>query len=135
TLWPNRATAPEDAAAPPLLTGPLKTTALINGNIKTVLRFDGKELLEVRHSVPPTGSLFLVFRTAETATPGRRLVGWEDADVGRHGLGLMLNASGGLHAIVRNDGNNGDVVHTRAGAAGFEIVSLTWGSRGVTLYR
>ena len=37
-------------------------------------------------TVPPTGSLFVVFRTADTAGAAQRLLGWEDSDVGKHGL-------------------------------------------------
>jgi hypothetical protein len=135
TLLPNRANAAGDAAPAPKAKGPLKTTAVIAGNVKPVLRFDGKESLEAPYTVPATGSLFLVFKPAESASPGRRLVGWEDSDVGNHGLGLMLTAGGGLHAILRNQAKNGDIAHTRNNPTGFELVSLTWGSRGVTLHR
>jgi hypothetical protein len=135
TWLPNRAHAAGDAAPAANSKGPLKTTAVLAGNAKPVLRFDGKESLQVPHAVPATGSLFLVFKSADYATAGRRLVGWEDSDVGKHGLGLMVNPGSGLHAILRNEAKNGDIAHSRTGATGFELVSLTWGSRGVTLYR
>src|SRR5262249_353126 len=57
------------------------------------------------------------------------------SNIGRHGLGLMLNGSGGLHAILRSHGKNADIINARQGKAGFEIVSLTWGARGVTMHR
>ena len=57
--------------------------------------------------MPPAGSLFVVFRTAATAGAGQRLVGWEDSDVGKHGLGLIADPGGRLHAILRNNGQVG----------------------------
>ena len=39
--------------------------------------------------VPSIGSLYVVFQSAKTATGGQRLLGWEDSDVGKHGLSLM----------------------------------------------
>jgi hypothetical protein len=134
-VWPNRAGGPEDAAPPPKVAGPLKTTAMINGQTKSVLRFNGDEVLDARRIVPPVGSLFIVYKTADGATPGRRLIGWEDSDVGRHGLGLMVNAGGGMHAILRANAKNGDIVHNRKPSGGFEIISVTWGPRGATLHR
>ena len=64
-----------------------------------------------------------------TARPGQRLLGWEDADAGKHGLGLMVEPGGRLHAILRNNGQAGDLVDAHP-AAGFELVCVTWGSRG-----
>ena len=46
----------------------------------------------------------------------------------------MLDPKGRLHAILRNDGQSGDLVD-HAPAAGFELVCVTWGSRGTTLHR
>ncbi|MGP0001627.1 MAG: hypothetical protein ACLPKW_28355, partial [Acetobacteraceae bacterium] len=85
-------------------------SALENGRARAVVRFDGDSLLEVPRTVPATGSLFVVFRAAQTARPGHRLLGWEDADAGKHGLGLMLEPGGRLHAILRNEGRSGDLV-------------------------
>ena len=46
-------------------------------------------------TVPPTGSLFVVFRTAKHGPRrSQRLLGWEDSDTGKHGLGLMLEPGG-----------------------------------------
>jgi hypothetical protein len=80
------------------------------------------------------GSLFLVFQTASTAKPGQRLLGWEDSDVGKHGLGLMANPDGHLNVILRKNGQVGDLLNARR-TAGFEIVSIRWGARGTTLHR
>jgi hypothetical protein len=135
TLWPDRADGLADAAPVSHTPGPVKATAKINGRARPVLRFDGKALLEARRTVPPVGSLLVVCRVSGAGTAGQRLLGWEDSSVGRHGLGLMLGPSGGWHAILRNIGQAGDVVHPRKAAAGFEIVSLTWGERGVVLHR
>ena len=80
------------------------------GSERAVLRFSGKELLQVPGTVPPTGSLFVVFRPDPAGAPGQRLIGWEDASVGQHGLGMMTDAAGAVHAILRRNGANGDVV-------------------------
>jgi tetratricopeptide (TPR) repeat protein len=99
-----------------------------------LVRFDGHSLLEAPGSVPPAGSLFVVYRNGNGAGGGQRLLGWEDSDVGNHGLGLMPEAGGRLLAILRNEGQNGDLVDARR-SSGFEIVSLRWGPGGVTLHR
>src|SRR5262249_12132092 len=78
-----------------------------------LVRFDGHSLLEAPGSVPPAGSLFVVYRNGDGAGGGQRLLGWEDSDGGRHGLGLMPEAGGRLLAILRNDGQNGDLMDAR----------------------
>jgi hypothetical protein len=133
-LLPDRSGLPADAAPPPKTLGPQKITAKVRDHARPVLRFSGSEVLEARRIAPPAGSLFVVFRNAATARPGQRLLGWEDSDVGRHGLGLMTDAAGHLHAIVRDNGKIGDVSAPSRGAD-FEMVSLTWGPRGVAVYR
>ena len=75
-----------------------------------MLRFDGKSLLSVPGSVPPAGSLFIVFKSSTRLDRANALLGWEDADVGKHGLGLMTDPSGRLHAILRKNGKSGDIV-------------------------
>src|SRR5438093_7483424 len=50
------------------------------------------------------------------------------SNAGQHGLGLMLTPGGGLHAIMRNNGRSGDVVHPSKKANEFAILSLTWRS-------
>ena len=133
-LWPNRAGYSGDATPPTAPDGPIKTTAMIGTHIKPVLRFDGKALLSVPGSVPPVGSLFIVFQTASTAPPGGRLLGWEDSNIGQHGLGLMTDPSGRLHAILRQHGKSGDLADSGK-PAGFETLCLTWGPGGTTLRR
>jgi hypothetical protein len=127
TLWPNRAALSADASAPARESGPLKVNVKINDHAKTVLRFDGKSLLETPGRAPPAGSLFVVFHAADTGKPGQRLIGWEDANVGKHGLGLMLNPGGHLHVIQRNNGAESDMTDTRR-ATDFEMVSIGWGN-------
>jgi hypothetical protein len=134
THWPNRASLPADAKPSNAGGGPLKTSATINGHTKTVLRFDGRALLEAPRRGPPNGSLFAVFQTASTASAGQRLVGWEDSSVGKHGLGLMADPDGRLHAILRNNGRAGDLVDARRRTS-FEIVCVTWGPGGTTMHR
>ena len=133
-LWPNRSGLPADAGPVKQSPGPLKCCATINGHARAVLRFDGKALLELPRRVPSTGSLFVVFRTHSTGSPNQRLLGWEDSDAGKHGLGLMPESDGRLHAILRKDGQSGDLIDAHAGA-GFELVCVTWGPRGSTLHR
>src|SRR5262249_37601118 len=113
--------------------GPVKAVATINGHTRTVLRFDGRALLEVPRRASSYGTLFVVFTTTSKAGPGQRLLGWEDADVGMHGLGLLVEPAGRLHVIVRNNGKAGDVSDTRPNK-GFETVCVTWGPKGTALY-
>jgi hypothetical protein len=134
TLWPNRAGVSGDATPSAPHTGPLKAAAKIGDHTKPVLRFDGQSLLEAGRPVPPVGTLFVVYQTAPGAAGGERIVGWEDADVGRHGLGLMLNRDGSRHAILRNNGQSGDVLD-RNPSKGFETVCLTWGPSGTSMRR
>src|SRR6185437_15151416 len=61
-LWPNRSGRPADARPVTGDVGPVKATVTINGRDRTVLRFDGRSLLEVPRTVPPAGGLFVVFR-------------------------------------------------------------------------
>jgi mono/diheme cytochrome c family protein len=133
-VWPNRAGLPIDATAVSDAARPLRVSAMIDGHLKLVLRFDGERLMEARRRAPPTGSLVVLFRNAESGNASQRLIGWEDSDVGRHGVGLMTDPGGRLHAILRNEGRSGDVVdESRAG--GFQIACLTWGAGGTALYR
>jgi uncharacterized protein DUF1553/uncharacterized protein DUF1549/concanavalin A-like lectin/glucanase superfamily protein len=133
-VWPNRASQIADARPSSPTAGPLKVGIAINGNEKTVLRFNGQSSLEAPGSTPPAGSLFVVYRTADNGNAGNRLIGWEDSDVGKHGLGLMLAADGRLHAVLRKNGQSGDIV-SEDKATGFEIVGLSWGPDGTALYR
>ncbi len=135
TCWPDRAGNPSHAVPVAGTPGPLLADAAVGGRTRPVLRFTGNELLQAPGPVPPAGSLFLVFRPSPSSSPGQRLVGWEDSDIGRHGLGLMPRPNGSLHAIARRDGASGDIEDARKSTVGFEVVSLTWGERGTTLHR
>ena len=134
--WPNSATSSaRSATGVPDVTEPVRTNAIINGRARAVLRFDGNSLLEISHKATPSGSLFLVYRAADLAVSGQRLIGWEDADRGRHGIGLMLTAGGGVHAVLRKEGASGDIVAPPLTNAPFEVLTLTWGPQGATLRR
>ncbi len=133
-IWPNRAGLPADARPQSPAHSPLRSSTEIAGHTRTVLRFDGHASLSFPRRVPVTGSLVVVFRTSPTAAPGQRLLGWEDSDTGKHGLGLLAERGGRLHAVIRNDGQSGDLVDVKA-SEGFELVCITWGSRGVTMHR
>jgi Protein of unknown function (DUF1553)/Protein of unknown function (DUF1549) len=134
TLWPNRAGFSGDATPPTRSQAPIKTTTKIGGHVKPIIRFDGQSLLESPRSVPPTGTLFLVFQSSPKAQAGERIVGWEDAATGKHGLGLMTDPGGRLHAILRKDGRSGDLVDAKT-PVGFETLCITWGPGGTTMRR
>jgi hypothetical protein len=133
-VWPNRASQIADAKPSTPAQAPLKVETTINGQTKTVLRFNGQSVLETPGSTAPEGGLFVVYRAAENGNTGNRLIGWEDSDVGKHGLGLMLAANGRLHVVMRNNGNSGDIVSDNK-SSNFEIVSLNWGRDGAHLHR
>ncbi len=136
TLWPDRAALADDATPPPNSHGPVSATEMIHGHSRPVIRFDGEALLQSSRSVPLTGALFAVVRPDPVAGVGTRLIGWEDSAVGQHGLGLMPTAAGGLHAILRRAGGNGDIVAPAPSKnSEFQLISLTWGSAGVALFR
>jgi hypothetical protein len=132
TSWPNACGFSGDATPLASQRAPVRTATKIGEYLKSVVRFDGQALLAADRPVPATGSLLAVFRPG--AGPGERLVGWEDADRGQHGLGLMTDPSGRLHAILRKEGHSGDLV-SQAKANGFETVCLTWGPGGTTMRR
>ncbi len=136
TLWPDRAIAAQDAGlvSIPDVHGPVLTTTLMHGIDRPVIRFEGNSMLQAPCSVPVTGSLFAVLRP-DPGAAGTRLIGWEDSAGGKHGVGLMPTADGGLHAVLRREGTNGDVVAPAAGPPEFQLISLTWGPGGVALFR
>lgn len=137
TVWPNRGRVQENAVPVTDVAAPAVTTAEFNGHPQFVLRFTGKELLQITRTIPAVGSLFVAFRPDPTGSSGQRLVGWEDSAVGQHGLGIMTDAAGSLHVIVRRNGANGDVVVPAPAntASEFQLVCVTWGPEGVTVYR
>lgn len=139
TFWPNRGHVVENAKPVTDVTAPVITTVQTAGHERTVLRFSGKELLQVPGTVPSVGSLIVVFRPDPAGVPGQRLVGWEDASAGQHGVGVMTDAAGAVHAIVRRNGANGDVVAPAAtpkpSNPGFQVLCITWGPDGVTVRR
>jgi hypothetical protein len=134
TVWPDHGGLSQDASPVSGTPGPTLAACSDHGQSRTVLRFDGHQMLQAPHGVPSVGSLFIVFRPAQQAPSGQRLIGWEDASVGQHGLGLMLEASGSLHAIVRRSGANGDIVTSPPLSTDFQLVSITWGPAGVTVH-
>ncbi len=135
TLWPDRAAIADDATPPPNSHGPMLVTEMIHGHSRPVIRFDGEVVLQSPSTVPLTGALFAVFRPDPAVAAGTRIIGWEDSAVGQHGLGLMPNAAGGLHAILRRAGASGDIVAPAPTSSDFQLISLTWGSGGVALFR
>jgi len=132
-LWPDLAGGARDAAVQDA-TGPLLTQAMIGERSLPVLRFQGQEILEAIEQSPATGSLFLVVRVDPGGAAGQRIIGWEDSSTGQHGIGLMPVGAGGIHAIARKSGANGDVVASTSKASEFQLISLTWGGQGVSLF-
>ena len=139
TTWPNRGSNLESASPLAEVMPPSLTTVDIGGQPRPVLRFSGTELLKTPGSAPLTGSLFVVFRSDPAGPAGQRLVGWEDAAVGQHGLGMMTDGAGSIHVILRRNGANGDVVIPAPtpvpAMSGFHVVSMTWGPQGVEVFR
>jgi len=139
THWPNRGQAVANGV--PVADGPAPVVAIVKlpSGEREVLRFSGKELLQVSGSVPPTGSLFVVFQSDPKGRPGQRLLGWEDAAVGQHGIGLMTDGAGVVHCILRRNGMNGDVVVPAptpdVTQPAFQILCITWGPAGVVVHR
>lgn len=138
--WPNRGHGVENAAPLADVAPPTVATTEVHGRLRPVIRFSGKELLQTSGSVPPVGTLFVVFRPDPKGTGSQRLVGWEDSAVGQHGLGLMTDAAGAVHAILRKNGANGDVVVAAPAPVATEILELqvlcvSWGPAGVAVFR
>ena len=134
--WPDRDGLADDAIPVLDRAGPSVGTAVIGGRERPVVRFDGRALLAAGREVPAVGALTVLFRPADDAEPGQRLLGWEDAAAGQHGVGLIAEKSGGLHAILRRGSGNGDIVVGPATEpGGFQLVTLTWGPGGTKLFR
>lgn len=139
TSWPNHGRVLESAIPVIDVPPPAVASCDFNGCSQAVLKFTGKELLQFPRSIPEAGSLVVAFRPDPNGTAGQRLVGWEDAAVGQHGLGIMSDAAGSLHVIVRCRGTSGDVVVPAPASppslSGFQTVCVTWGPLGVAVYR
>lgn len=139
TAIPNRSLTVADAGVVPDVSGPTIAKGTLSQRSPATLRFSGNELLQVPLSVPAVGSLVVVFRPDPAGGPGQRLVGWEDASVGQHGLGIMTDGAGSLQAILRRNGASGDVTVPAPNPAPsnptFQIVSIVWGPGGVTVHR
>jgi hypothetical protein len=139
TFWPNRGHGSSGAMPVPGVEPPANETVMVQSESHTVLHFSGNQLLQVAGTVPATGSLFVVFRPDPAGPAGQRLVGWEDSAVGQHGVGIMTDGAGSVHAILRRNAANGDVVVAAPAAGdaapGFQTLSITWGPEGVAVYR
>ncbi|QVL31602.1 DUF1553 domain-containing protein [Telmatocola sphagniphila] len=133
-FWPNFSGFWLNASPPVPKNSPETAYAKIGQHQKPVIRFQGQSVLAVERPVPPMGSLFIVFRPSPESRAGERIVGWEDADSGQHGLGLMTDSKGRLHAILRKNGLSGDLVDNHAWN-GFETVCISWGPGGTTMRR
>lgn len=139
--WPNRGWGAEEALPVSGTAAPTLVTAADPDRSHSMVHFSGSELLQVSGTVPAVGSLFIVFRSDPAGEPGQRLLGWEDASAGQHGLGIMTDAAGSLHVILRRNGANGDIVApSPAPISGpakndFQTVCVTWGPQGTALFR
>jgi hypothetical protein len=137
--WPNRGCGPLQTELVSDVAAPTLTMIKDQTQSRAALHFAGNELLQAPVTVPAAGSLFIVYRLDPAGGPGQRLLGWEDASVGQHGIGIMTDATGSLHAIVRRNGASGDVTVPAPKSAsenlGFQVLCLTWGPSGVTVHR
>ncbi|MBS0267012.1 MAG: DUF1549 domain-containing protein [Planctomycetes bacterium] len=139
TTWPNRGTGPAAASLVPNTASPVTAQLSVHGELRPVLRFSGNAVLQAEGSVPPIGTLFMVYRPDPAGPAGQRLIGWEDAAVGQHGLGLMTDGAGSVHVIARRNGANADVVlpalAVEEASAGLRLLCITWGPQGVSVSR
>ncbi|HBH51067.1 MAG TPA: hypothetical protein DDY91_04155 [Planctomycetaceae bacterium] len=135
TRWQDRGGPPQPAVPVVGAPSPRRVTLELAGRERSVVRFDGEQLLQVPQRVPEVGSLFVVFRPDPAGDGSQRLIGWEDSAVGRHGLGLMISPAGGVHVIVRRDGASGDVVVPPPANPGLQVLSVRWGPEGVKVSR
>lgn len=134
-IWPDRAGLAEDAERAADLPTPMVSVESIHGRSRSVVQFQGKQLLHAPRTVPNAGTIVICFRCDSKGPDGQRLIGWEDASAGQHGIGLMVNGRGALHAILRKQGANGDVVCSAPPQATFQTVTITWGQDGTAVYR
>ena len=139
TSWANRGRLPDNAVPVTDVPAPELVVSQINDQQRTVARFTGKELLQAPRTVPAAGSLIVAFRLDPMGGPGQRIVGWEDSAIGQHGIGIMTDAAGSLHVVVRKNGASGDVVvpapTSVTSNSGYQIVCVTWGPKGIFVYR
>ena len=91
SLWPNRSGAAGGRQAGRHRRRPIQgEPPTINGHARPVLRFDGQSLLEApRTRARRPAACSLSSGPRRRAAPSQRLLGWEDSDAGKHGLGLM----------------------------------------------
>ncbi len=135
TGWLNRGRIPLAVTPAGNIPAPTRVEQEFAGRPRTVLRFDGQSVLKVPQRVPEVGSLVVVFQPDPAGEGGQRLLGWEDSATGRHGLGLMISPSGGVHIIARREGAAGDVVVPPPATPGPQLLSVTWGPGGVEVHR
>ena len=133
--WPDRDGLADDALSLAEHAAPTLATTILGGRERPVVRFDGGTILAAGREVPAVGALTVLFRPAADAAPGQRLLGWEDAAVGQHGVGLIAEKTGALHAILRHGSGNGDIVVGPAPEGVFQLVTLAWGPGGTKLFR
>ncbi len=126
----HNATVVAGAEGPDYVMASISPTA-----IRPVLRFDGtNDLLGATAPVPSSGSMFLAFN--KRGIIDDRLVGWEDSNVGKHGIGIQPNHGNRPNIIARQNfrvadlWGNGPAVRTT-----YEVWGFSWGSTGVHLYR
>ena len=139
TAWPNRGRGAAEATPVPNVEPPEQAPVMIANQSRTLLHFSGKELLELPGKVPATGTLIVAFRPDPSGPAGQRLIGWEDAAVGQHGLGVMSDGTGALQIIVRRNGASGDVVVPALAdvdvRASIQVLAIVWGPGGVVVFR
>jgi hypothetical protein len=108
---------------------PTKTTANIGGFTKSVVEFNDN-LLQAPIAQTPQGTAFFVMNSL--AAGDHRVMGWDSVETG---LGMSTGIGGSFLVIARDNGTIGDVLAGSALGSAFEIVSVTWGTGGVKVYR
>lgn len=112
-LWPDRTTNIQNAVPVPGNSSPELVWGKVNGHDHPLLAFSGQQILRASQYVPPVGSVFLVYGKPLPPAGAERVIGWEDAEGGVHGVGLQPGVDHSLLAVLRKQGVTGDVTSNR----------------------
>src|SRR5512138_2588118 len=115
--WADQSGKHNDATAQSSTGGAVVATTVVNSKSRPVLRFDGSGFLTAPPHVPARGTIFVVLGSS-APTGDTRVIGWEDAFVGNHGIGISPSlgpgappsAPGALLVVARENGEIGDVL-------------------------
>jgi hypothetical protein len=130
TVWPNRGRGPENAALSRVAARSRPSQFM---DMRGGAPFSGRTAPDAGVR-PGRGALFVVFRPDPAGlvrTAARRL----GRRSGRSALGIMTDAAGAVHAILRRNANgtSWSPPTTTPAMPGFQVVSITWGPNGVVV--